>query len=170
MGRRQTCFKKEKPHISRWLLEFVFRLFISLVFKLSPSDHQIHSSLNWPMNFFFLCLEFILEIKIYCICRPFCLFMKKVEAIETHLSNVSFSTRWASGGWQLYLSLPACWSAGKWNCLLCQTHGEWAQQWGWVFTAALWSWIMKGLDKIWEKGASVVFLPSFVKTWGWGKA
>lgn len=74
MGRRQTCLTKEKPHISRWLLKLVFRLFVSLVFKLSPSDHQIHSSLNWP-RIFFLCLEFILEIKIYCICRPFLAFL-----------------------------------------------------------------------------------------------
>lgn len=51
-GKLASRREKEKPHTSRQLLELVFGLFTSLVFKPSPSDHQNHSSLNWPRIFF----------------------------------------------------------------------------------------------------------------------
>lgn len=76
-GKPASRREKEKPHTCRWLLEWVFRwLYLFIIQTLTFwSSNSLQSKLAY--DFFSLCLEFILEIKIYCICRPFLAFLWK---------------------------------------------------------------------------------------------
>ena len=90
MGTRQACFKEKEgkapPNQTTTGISFQIAYLFSIQNLIVWSLNSPQSKLAYD---FFVCVY--IRIKIYCICRPFLAFVtKKMEAIETHLSNVSF--------------------------------------------------------------------------------